>query len=86
MTAQRSRGPWTVKFNRRRNWWEVHNGRRDPISVVYTGEPDARLMAASPRLLAALKALARAKPYSQAYVVALNQAQALVEELNGRNA
>lgn len=85
MTAKRARGPWTVKFNARRNWWEVHNGRRDPIAVVYTGKPDAEIMAASLRLLAALKALARAKPYTQAYVAALNTAQALAAELNGGN-
>lgn len=55
MARRFSKGPYTVKFNRRRGWWEIHNGHRDPIAVVYTNEADARLMAASLKLLGSLK-------------------------------
>lgn len=86
--AKFSRGPWRVFKTKRKGWaWEVRNGHRDPICVVYSSEADARLIAAALNLLSAVKHLiaivrlfepqlrvsARAK---------LDQARALVEELN----
>lgn len=55
MARRFSKGPYTVKFNRRRNWWEIRNGHKDPIAVIYTTEADAQLLAASLRLLGSLK-------------------------------
>lgn len=82
MTTRLSPGLWVVVWNRRRRWWEIRDGNGEAIAVGYDGKPDAEVMAASKRLLVALKALARAKPYSPAYVAALNAAQALISELN----
>ena len=83
MTTRLSPGKWIVVWNRRRRWWEIRDGNGEAIAIGYDGKPDAEVMAASKRLYVALKALIRAKPYSQAYVAALNAAQALVDELNG---
>lgn len=57
MASKFSKGPWTVKFNKHRNWWEIHNGHRDPIAIVYTGRFDATLMCAGLRLLGIVKHL-----------------------------
>lgn len=35
--------------------WQVTNGRRDVVAVVYTGQADAELMADAPKLLGELK-------------------------------
>ena len=82
MTPRLSPGKWIVVWNRRRRWWEIRDGNGEAIAIGYDGKPDAEVMAASKRLYVALKALMRAKPYSPAYVAALNAAQALVDELN----
>jgi hypothetical protein len=52
-----SRTPWreALVSIRGQKTWAVRNGHRDPIAIIYTGEADARLMAASPRLLGSLK-------------------------------
>lgn len=91
MASRFSKGPWTVVKTKRKGWaWEVRNGHRDPICVVYSSEADARVIAAALTLLSAVKHLiaivrlfepelrtsARAK---------LAQARALVNELNGGN-
>ena len=55
MARRFSRGPYTVKFNRRRNWWEIRNGHKDPIAIIYTTQDDAELMARSLRFLGSLK-------------------------------
>lgn len=81
MTTRLSPGKWIVVWNRRRRWWEIRDGNGEAIAIGYDGRPDAEYMAASKRAIACLKALIRAKPYSQAYVAALNEARALVEEL-----
>lgn len=49
---------WTAHISKRRvhPFWEVANGR-GTVAVIYTGEADARLMAAAPRLLGSLKHL-----------------------------
>lgn len=82
MTTRLSPGEWQVVWNRRRRWWEIRDGNGEAIAIGYDGKPDAEVMAASKRLLIALKALIRAKPYSPAYVAALNAAQALISELS----
>lgn len=54
--AKFSKGPWRVVKSRRQGWsYEVRNGHRDPICVVYSSEADARLLAASLNLLGLLK-------------------------------
>jgi len=84
--AKFSRGPWTVKFNKRRSWWEIHNGHRDPIAIVYSGHADALLMAAGLRLLGITKHLIaivrmREGDLRASERAALARARALVEEL-----
>ena len=84
--AKFSRGPWTVKFNKRRRWWEIHNGHRDPIAIVYTHEADAHLLAASLRQLGVIKHLIaivrmREGELRASERAALARARALVEEL-----
>lgn len=83
MAAKHSSVPWTVQKSRSRKHpvLFVMNGRRDPIAMVYTDEHDAALMAAAPRLLSALKALTRAKPYTATHVAALNVSEKLLAEL-----
>ena len=90
MASVFSKGPWTVKFNKRRNWWEIHNGHRDPIAIVYTGRFDAMLMCAGLRLLGIVKHLIaivrlRDGDLRASERAALARAQALVSELNGGN-
>ena len=88
--AKFSKGPWTVKFNRRRGWWEVRNGHRDPICVVYSSEADARLIAAALNLFSKVKHLIAIVRMHEGELRAsakakLDEARALVAELNGGN-
>lgn len=55
--ARFTKGPWhaSVLMIRGIKTWSVRNTHHDPISIVYTHEADARLMAASLRMLAELK-------------------------------
>lgn len=87
MARRFSKGPWTVKFNRRRNWWEIHNGHRDPVAIVYTTEDDAKLLAASLRLLGSLKHMVAIVSMHEGELRAserakLADAMALINELN----
>lgn len=71
--------PW-----RRRNhrMWQVRDGLNDAVADVYTGEADARLIAAAPRLARALKTLVlMGHPDHPACEAALAQAQTLLNEL-----
>jgi hypothetical protein len=86
--AKFSKGPWRVVTTRRKGWaYEVRNGHRDPICVVYSSEADARLIAAALNLLSTVKhliAIVRLfEPQLRASARAkLDQARALVEELS----
>jgi len=87
MASKFSKGPWTVKFNKHRNWWEIHNGHRDPIAIVYTTEDDARLLGTSLRQLGVIKHLIpivrmREGDLRASERAALARARALVEEIN----
>lgn len=75
MTSRLSPSKWIVVWNRRRRWWEIRDGNGEAIDIGYDGKLDAEARAASKRLYVALKALVRAKPYSPAYVAALNAAR-----------
>jgi hypothetical protein len=56
--AKFSKGPWRVVKTKRQGWaYEVRNGHRDPICVVYSSEADARLIAAALNLLNTVKHL-----------------------------
>lgn len=57
MTTRYSRSPWRAVWNPRRRWWEVRNGRRDPIAVGINTKDEAELLAASLRTLGSLKHL-----------------------------
>lgn len=89
--ARFSRGPWRVVKTRRQGWaYEVRNGHHDPICVVYSSEADARLIAAALNLLSAIKHLIAIlrlfEPQLRASAKAkLDEARALVAELNGGN-
>lgn len=91
MASMFSKGPWRVVKSRRQGWaYEVRNGHRDPICVVYSSEADARLIAAALNLLSCLKHMiaivrmhedelrASAKAKYEA-------ARALINELNGEH-
>ena len=87
--AKRSPGTWKAKRNtiRKVELWEVRNGHRDPIAVVYTGRADAELMAAAPRLLTELKhQIAIVQPREgdlrASERASLERARALVHELH----
>jgi hypothetical protein len=91
VTAKRSRAPWHAVWNNRRRWWEVRNGKRDALAVVYTGKPDACFMAAAPRLLTELKHLIAIVRMHEGELRAselakLDAAVKLVNELNARAA
>jgi len=67
--------------------WQVSNGRRDVVAIVYTDRADAELMATAPRLLAELKHLIpivrlREGELRASERAALARAEALVDELN----
>ena len=83
MATKHPRTTWTVREapRRVRPLIEIRNGR-GPVAVVYTNERDARLMAASPRLLQALKAFVRAGQSAHAYMEAIAQAKALIAEVS----
>ena len=83
-TRYLSPGAWRLRQAPRRKagMWQVRDDRNDVLAVVYSHVADARVMAAAPRMLSALKALALAAPHSQAYVEALNCAEALLKELD----
>lgn len=55
--ARFSKGPWRAALTtiRGHQVWSVRNTHRDPVAIVYTNEDDARLMAASLRMLSELK-------------------------------
>lgn len=56
MANKLSRGPWRVVKSRREGWsYEIRNGHRDPVAVIYTSESDARLLGAGLRMLGELK-------------------------------
>lgn len=82
MATKHPRSTWTVREapRRTRRLIEIRNGR-GPVAVVYTNERDARLMAAAPRLLQALKAFVRAGQSFHAHAEAIAQAKALITEL-----
>lgn len=50
-------GPWRAVLTsiRGAKVWQVRNGHRDPVAIVYTTEADARVMAAAPELHACMK-------------------------------
>lgn len=87
--AKFSKGSWVVVKTRRKGWaYEVRNGHRDPICVVYSSEADARLIAAALNLLSAVKHLiAIVRLYEPGLRTSarakLAQARALVNELEG---
>lgn len=86
--AKFSKAPWKVTFNRHRGWWEVRNGHRDPICVVYSSEADARLIAAALNLFSTVKHLIAIVCMHEGDLRAsakakLEAARALVNELNG---
>lgn len=88
MTTRYSRSPWRAVWNIRRRWWEILNGRRDPVAAAINTKPDAELMAASPRLLGSLKHMVAIVRMHEADLRAserakLDAAVALVNELNG---
>jgi len=89
MASKFTRGPWRAVRNtiRRRPIWEIRNTHRDPVAVVYTGQPDAELMARSLRLFTELKHLIaivrlREGDLRASERAALARAEALVDELN----
>lgn len=85
--ARFSKSPWRVVKNVRHGWdYEVRNGHRDPICVVYSSEADARLIAAAPNLLGALKHMVAIVRMHERYLRASEKAkyaaaQALVKEV-----
>lgn len=83
MEPKHPRRTWTVRKAPRRvqPLIEIRNGR-GPVAVVYTNERDARLMAASPRLLHVLEALVLAGQSRQAYEDAIAEAKALIAEMS----
>jgi len=85
--AKFSKGPWRVVKTKRQGWaYEVRNGHRDPVAIVYTTEDDARLLAASLRLLGSLKHMVaivrmREGDLRASERAALARVRALIEEL-----
>jgi hypothetical protein len=68
--------------------WQVQNGHRDVVAIVYTDRADAELMAAAPKLLGSLKHLTAIVRMHEGELRAserakLAAAEALIEELNG---
>lgn len=87
MTTRYSRGPWRAVWNPRRRWWEVRNGRRDPIAVGINTKDEAELLAASLRLLGCTKHLVAIVSFREGDLRAserakLDAAVALVNELS----
>lgn len=63
-------GPWWAEIRRTGSlpWWHINTATVHGEIIVNTGEEDARLIAAAPELLAALKVAANAIDYGQAQV------------------
>lgn len=61
--------------------WQVRDYRNDIVANVYTGEADARLIAAAARLRHALTALVQAGQSAYAHEEALAHAQAVLREV-----
>lgn len=82
MATKHPRSIWTVREapRRVRPLIEIRNGR-GPIAVVYTNARDARLMAASQRMLQLLKKFVRAGQSFQAHAEAIEEAKALIAEV-----
>lgn len=75
MTARRSPGPWRAAqiSIRGHKVWAVRNSHRDPVAVVYTGEADARVMAASLAFCRYVQKRARSgDPEAQALMASIN--------------
>jgi len=87
--AKFSKGPWRVVKTKRQGWaYEVRNGHRDPICVVYSSEADARLIAAALNLLSMVKHLIAIVRLHEGELRAsakakYEAARALVDELEG---
>ena len=88
--ARFTHGPWhAARFVIRGvRTWSVRNTHYDPIAIVYTHEADARLMAASLRLLGSLKHMVAIVRMHEGELRASERAKyeaarALVNELNG---
>ena len=86
--ARFSRGPWRPGYVsiRGHKVAAVRNSHRDPVAIVYTTEDDAKLLAASLRMLSELKHLIaivrmREGELRASERAALARARALVEEL-----
>lgn len=82
MAIKHPRGKWTVGKAPRRvtPLIEIRN-HRGTVAIVYTNEHDAQIMAASPQMLAVLKAFVRAGHSPHAHAEAIAQAKALIAEL-----
>lgn len=78
-----NQGAWRHSPARRRTveMWQVRDYRNDVVADVYTGEADARLIAAAARLRQALTALVQAGQSDYAHEQALSRAQALLREI-----
>lgn len=79
-----SSSPWRVARAARTRPFllQIRNGNADPIAVVYTNECDARLMAASIRMLPLLRTLVTAKPSGQPWQAARDCARDLLKDLH----
>ena len=87
--AKFSKGPWRPGYVsiRGRKVPAVRNSHRDPVAIVYTTEDDARLLAASLRLLGSLKHMVAIVRMHEADLRAserakLADAQALIAEVS----
>lgn len=70
------------QHRRKHGMWQVQDGLNDAIADVYTGEADARLIAAAPRLARALRILVMAgHPNHPAREAAIAEAQAILREV-----
>ncbi|MGH8190751.1 MAG: hypothetical protein ACREP2_04830 [Rhodanobacteraceae bacterium] len=85
MNAFLTPGAWRPRYAARRThkFWQAVDGARDPLADVYTTEADARVMAASPRMLHVLQALVRAGQSTHAHAEAIAAANACDEVEHG---
>ncbi|MGN6313199.1 MAG: hypothetical protein ACTHMO_05485 [Rhodanobacteraceae bacterium] len=70
--------------------WQIQNGHRDVVAIVYTDRADAELMARAPKLRGSLKHLIAIVKFHEGELRAserakLAAAEALVSEINGSN-